>query len=167
MTDDRELSLILDHWLSDGPTEMPERVVDVVATSISRQRQRPAWRLDGRRYAMNTNFKLAAALVAVLAVVIVGYNLLPVGPTGVGGPTPTATPASQPTPTPAASPTPLVSLNANGPCGQQGSTCRGQRRRAPIRRGHWIQHSLSPFRVDGSTSSTRGGDTGCAWTPRR
>ena len=23
MTDDRDLSLILDHWLSDGPTEMP------------------------------------------------------------------------------------------------------------------------------------------------
>ena len=31
MTDDRELSFILDRSLSDGPTEMPDRVIDVVA----------------------------------------------------------------------------------------------------------------------------------------
>ena len=41
MTDDRELSLILDRWLTDGPTEMPDRVIDVVAADLAGNRSDP------------------------------------------------------------------------------------------------------------------------------
>ena len=106
MTDDRELSLILDRWLADGPTEMPDRVVDVIATGISRQRQRPAWRLDWRQFTMNPLAKVGAAIAAVVLVALVGYNLLPGPSTGVGGPAATPTPSVTPSATLTPSPTP-------------------------------------------------------------
>jgi hypothetical protein len=109
MTDDPELSFILDRWLSDGPTEMPDRVIDVVAIGISRQRQRPAWRLDRRLPRMNTSIKIAAAaLVALLTVSVVGYNLLPGDRPGVGGPPPTSSPTASAAPSPTASPPALT-----------------------------------------------------------
>jgi hypothetical protein len=116
MTDDRDLSFILDRWLSDGPAEMPDRVIDVVAIGISRQRQRPVWRLDWRRYTMNISVKLVAALVAVLAIAVVGYNLLPGGSTGTGGLAATPAPTASPSPTsaPTASPTPTRPPGAFG-----------------------------------------------------
>jgi hypothetical protein len=96
MTDDRELSLILDRWLDDGPVEMPDRVIDVTALRISRQRQRPAWRLDWRHLSMTTTFKLAAAIAAIAIVAVVGYSLLPGRSAGVGGPPPSPTPTVGP-----------------------------------------------------------------------
>jgi hypothetical protein len=101
MTDDRELSLILDRWFDDGPVEMPDRVIDVVASGISRQRQRHAWRLR-RRYILNAYAKIAVAAAAVLIVAVIGYSLLPRS-SSVGGPAPTATPL--PTASPLPSPT--------------------------------------------------------------
>jgi hypothetical protein len=97
MTHERDIERLLDAWLDEGPTFAPNRILDSVVDSIDRQRQPPAWRLDWRRYAMNTNVKIAAALVAVLAVAIVGYNLLPSNSTGVGGPSPTASQTASPT----------------------------------------------------------------------
>jgi hypothetical protein len=119
MTDDRDLSLILDRWLSDGPAEMPDRVIDAVASGISRQRQRPAWRLDWRHLSMNPLAKAGAAIAAVVLVALVGYTLLP-GPSGFSGTGTSPTPASTstPSPTPAPSPTPF-------PC-EQGTPCAGQ-----------------------------------------
>jgi hypothetical protein len=112
MTDDRELSLILDRWLSDGPTEMPDRVIDVVAIGISRQRQRPAWRLDWRHFSMNSLAKAGVAIAAVVLVAVVGYNLLP-GSTRFGGPAPSQAP-TQPPPsaTPTATPSAAASATA-------------------------------------------------------
>ena len=101
---------------------MPDRVVDVVAADL-RQRQRPAWRLDWRRYAMNTNVKLAAALVAVLAIAVVGYSLRPAGAPAVGAPPTQVSPA--PTAAPSASPGAAATFNVNGGCGLPLSTCRG------------------------------------------
>jgi hypothetical protein len=92
---------LLRHWMSDGPSTMPDRVVDVVADRISRQPQRRTWRLRGRPF-VNTYAKLAAAAAAVLIVGFVGWQLLP-GPNASGGPSPT--PFISPAPT--ASPTPL------------------------------------------------------------
>jgi hypothetical protein len=105
MTDDRELSLILDRWLDDGPTEMPDRVIDVVALGISRQRQRPAWRLDWRHLTMNPLAKAGAAIAAVVLVAAIGYTLLPGNRSGVGAPAPTAVPSATPTTVPTAKPT--------------------------------------------------------------
>jgi hypothetical protein len=102
MTDDRDIARVLELWLADGPIQMPDRVFDAVGTGIARQRQRPAWRLTWRRYTMNTNVKIAAALATLLVVAVVGYNLLPGTSTGVGGPaaTPSPTPSATATPTP-------------------------------------------------------------------
>ena len=61
MTDDQELSVVLHEWLIEGPREMPDRVIDVVAQRIRRQPQRPAWRLDRRPFPMNAYAKPRAA----------------------------------------------------------------------------------------------------------
>ena len=93
---------LLRHWMSDGPSTMPDRVVDVVADRISRQRQRRTWRLFGR-LTVTPAFKYGIAVTAVLVVAVVGYNLLP-GTTGPGGPTTAPTPSAQPTAAPTAAP---------------------------------------------------------------
>jgi hypothetical protein len=109
MTDDRELSLVLDRWFEDGPTEMPDRVIDVTAKRIARQRQQLAWRLDWRHFTMNPLAKAGAAIAAVVVIALVGYNLLP-GSSGFGpAPAPTFSTSPSPTPSPTASPTPSAS----------------------------------------------------------
>ena len=57
---------------------------------------------------MNAYAKIAVAAAAVLIVAVLGYNLLPGGSTGVGGPAPTASPT--PTATPTAPPSPNASF---------------------------------------------------------
>jgi len=129
MTDDRQLSRVIERWLEDGPIQMPDRVFDGVAARIARQPQRPAWRLDWRRYSMNTNFKSAAAIAAVLIVAVVGYNLLPTGSTGTGGPAPTPTPTASPTPTAAPTGTPVVTGPVDLP---EGPLAAGRYRIRPL-----------------------------------
>jgi hypothetical protein len=139
MTDDQELSVLLHDWLIEGPREMPDRVIDVVAQRIRRQPQRPAWRLD-RRLPMNTSLKAAAALAAVILVAVIGYNLLLAGrpvsaarhrlQSHADGPLPTGSPvASGPVALPQATltagryrmkPTDTLSVVADGPAGWQG-----------------------------------------------
>ena len=48
MNQRRDIERLLDHWFADGPTQAPDRVLDVVADRIERQPQRPAWRLHWR-----------------------------------------------------------------------------------------------------------------------
>jgi hypothetical protein len=114
MNDRAGIDVLLRHWFADGPTTMPDRVVDVVADRIGRERQRPAWRLPWR-LPVNPTYKVAAAMAAVVVVAIVGWNLLPgrdaVGPGGSPVPTQpaSASPSPSPSPTPAyAWPTPLA-----------------------------------------------------------
>ena len=125
MMDDRELSRILDNWLSEGPTEIPDRVVDVVSTGIARHRQRPAWRLrPWRDTHMRPVLPAAAAIAAITIIVIAGLSLAGAfsGPwVGTDGPTssPTSTetaspstaavipPSSDPTARPTPRPVPL------------------------------------------------------------
>jgi hypothetical protein len=139
MTDDRQLSLVLEHWLAEGPSQMPDRVYDTVADRIARQPQRPAWRLDWRHLRMNTTFKLATAVATMAIVAVVGYNLLPRGSTGMGGPAPTPSPTASPTTTPTASPisTPPWDAARPGSCGQL--DCAG-----PLRAGTYTSKALNP-----------------------
>jgi hypothetical protein len=123
MTQHRDTELLLDVWMRDGPTIAPDRVLDVVVDRIERQGQRPAWRLDWRRYTMNPTIKLAAAALAVVIVALVGYNLLPASSTGVGSPTPTTSPA--PTASPSVRPSAAATFDVNGGCGLPSSTCQG------------------------------------------
>ena len=96
-----DIDRLLRHWMDDGPTRMPDRIVDVVADRISVQRQRRPWRLF-RRLPMNQLFKLGAAAAAALVIAVVAWDLLP-GRTG-----PASTPSPTPTPTLAPSPTPFA-----------------------------------------------------------
>jgi hypothetical protein len=118
MTHERDLERLLDVWFDDGPASAPDRVVDIVTDRIGRQAQRPVWRLDWRRYAMNTNVKIAAALVAVIAIAVVGYNLLPGTSPGIGGPAPSATPTLPTVPSPTLAARPWWLAGTDGPCGE-------------------------------------------------
>lgn len=111
MTQQRDIERLLDHWFSDGPDQAPDRVVDIVTDRIGRQSQRRAWRLQWRSLPVNTYAKIAVAAAAVLIVAVVGYNLLPTGSTGIGGPAPSASPTVIPAGSPSASP----AAQATGP----------------------------------------------------
>ena len=116
MNDRSDLDRVLRHWLEDGPATMPDRVVDVVAHRISVRPQRRSWRLLGRS-SMSPALKWGAAAAAVLVITVVGYNLLPRGPSN-GGPDSTPTPTLRPTSTaiPTASP---------GICDEATAICSG------------------------------------------
>jgi hypothetical protein len=109
MNERSDIDRVLRRWMEDGPSAMPDRVVDVVADRISVQPQRRSWpRL--RRSPMSPFAKVLAAAAAVVIVAVVGWNLLPGRSGGIGGPSPSPTVA--PSPTLAPSPTPVPSAAA-------------------------------------------------------
>jgi len=91
MNEHSDLGRVLTTWLEDGPSTMPDRVIDVVADRIGRQRQRRAWPFPGRTN-VTTQFKLIAGLAAVVLVAVVGWNFLPRSGGFGGQATPTLTP---------------------------------------------------------------------------
>ena len=102
MTGRPDTDSLLRYWFGDGPSTMPDRVIDVVADRIGRQPQRRARRLD-RRLPMNRYLRFGAALAAVLAIAVVGWSVLPRNPAGVGQASPSPT-LGAPSPSPASSP---------------------------------------------------------------
>ena len=123
MTHERDMERLLDHWFSDGPTEAPDRVIDVVADRIGRQRQRPAWRLDWRHATMTPTLKFGAAIAAVIIIGILGFGLFRGGDdSGVSPPAasptsnPTVAPSLAPTPAPSATPSATVEAGVPGAC---------------------------------------------------
>ena len=92
-----DIDRVLQAWMADGPTAIPDRVVDVVATRIGVQRQRRAWPFQ-RRTTVSTQLKLIVGLAAALVVAVVGYNLLP-QISGPGRPSAAPTTSAQPTAT--------------------------------------------------------------------
>ena len=97
-----DIDRVMEVWMADGPTAIPDRVVDVVAARIGVQRQRRAWPFQGRT-TVTTQIKLIAGLAAALVVAVVAWQLLP-GTTGPGAPTAAPTPSPQPTATVTAAP---------------------------------------------------------------
>jgi len=89
MNERGDISPTLQHWFADGPTTMPDRVINVVADRIARQPQRRGWRRRWER-APTVNVGLASAvvvgllLVALVAAALIGgsppFNLSPVRP---------------------------------------------------------------------------------------
>jgi hypothetical protein len=100
MTDERSIERLLDHWLDEGPSTAPDRVLDAAVDRIGRQRQRPAWRLhSGREFHVISTSKLAATVAAVLVIAVLGVVLVlrPGGSTvGSSGPTAAPSPSSLP-----------------------------------------------------------------------
>jgi hypothetical protein len=112
MTHDRDVERLLGQWLGEGPTEVPDRVIDVIADRIGRQPQRPAWRFHWRPSAMTPKLGAAAALAAVVIVALGAiYLLRPSAGPSVGGLNPTTSPSPVASPS-AASQSPSASPNA-------------------------------------------------------
>jgi hypothetical protein len=99
-----DVELVLRDYFADDGLTAPDYILDVVEGRISRQPRRGSWRLTWRLQSMSNTFKLAAGLVAVVLVAIVGYNLLPRQP-GAGG---QATPIPSRTAAPIPSAPPLL-----------------------------------------------------------
>src|SRR5687767_6610087 len=89
-----DIDRVLEIWMADGPTAIPDRVVDVVAARIGVQHQRRAWPFQ-RRTNVTTQIKLLAGLAAALVIAVVGYGLLP-ATTGPGTPSVAPTASAQP-----------------------------------------------------------------------
>ena len=106
MTRHLDFDRALEEWLMDGPSQLPDRLVDAIVNQLDHTKQRrPSW-LPGR-YEMNRTLlalggiAAAVVLVAVAGAMFVGLNA---NRPGLGGqPTPTASP--RPSPTSAVSPT--------------------------------------------------------------
>ena len=110
MSAPRDPDLIIADWLDDGPTRLPEstRRAIMVGLPMTTQR-RHALRVPRRFSDMTTFYKFAAGAAAVLAIAVVGAQLVGLRGSqgGVGvAPTATATPGVSPTPSVSPSPTP-------------------------------------------------------------
>jgi hypothetical protein len=103
MTQRTDIERVLDLWLAEGPTQVPERVFDAAIARVGRQPQHSAWRSRWRTSDMTIPIRLIAAAIAAIAVVGAGLVVLRPGP-GVGTPsagavTPSPSPSSVPTST--------------------------------------------------------------------
>jgi hypothetical protein len=104
MTHERDIERLLDHWFANGPTEAPDRALDVIADRIDRQPQRRAWRLLWRTHNVNMNVRAVAGLAAVVILTVgVIYAIGPSSGSGVGSPVATASPSLTASPTAAPS----------------------------------------------------------------
>jgi hypothetical protein len=95
MTQRNDIERVLDLWLGDGPTHVPDRLFDEAVAAVYRAPQRSPWRLRWRN--LNVSIRLLAASIAVLAIVGVGAGLYALRPTDNTGTTPTPTPTPTPT----------------------------------------------------------------------
>lgn len=92
-------------WLVDGPTRMPEHLVDSIVTQLEDTHQRKHLWLPGREQ-MNRMLVAVAGVAAVLLVAAGGLYFVS-RDNGIGGPA-TASPTAAPTFSPAAAPTPTL-----------------------------------------------------------
>ena len=108
MSEQRDLSRRLAEFYADeAPSRAPDWVLRDSLAAIETIEQ-PRLLVGARRrfHLMSTNLRVAAAVVAVVALGAVAWQLLP-GRGGTGG-DPTPTPSVAPTPTPTAAPTPTL-----------------------------------------------------------
>jgi hypothetical protein len=103
MSTDRDTTRLVRSWLEEGVTALPDRVLDAVLDQVPATHQRRSWWPTWRFTDLNIYSKLAAAALAVVVVAVIGYQLIPSRPGGIGG-VPTAAPSPTPSPTPSATP---------------------------------------------------------------
>ena len=86
MTSERDIERILDHWFTERPTQVADRVLDEAADRIARQPQQPAWRVSLRDSHVNSYLKPLLAVAAIVVVAVAGFAILrPPSGSGVGG----------------------------------------------------------------------------------
>ena len=115
MTRDRDIERVLEHWLTDGVDQMPDRVFQAIFDRVERQPQAVAPRLLRRLPTMNAPFRSLAAVAAVVVIGLVTFNLLGgdrsesvVGSTASPTVLPTADPSNSSTPSASAAPSPTI-----------------------------------------------------------
>jgi hypothetical protein len=125
MTRDRNIDLILDDWLSEGPSSIADSVVDDALLTIEHTPQSGgAVRLPGR-FTMHGVSRFAAVAAAVVAVAAIGLALFNSPRADIGGPSaspPLSTPtvaqtssvAPSPSDAPSASPSQLLVSAGSG-----------------------------------------------------
>jgi len=98
MTTDPQLERIVRSWLEPGLTTLTDDVLDAVMNQLPATPQRRRWSPARRVSDMSAFAKFAVAAAAVLAVALVGYNLLaPGGASDIGGVAPSSPPSPSPT----------------------------------------------------------------------
>lgn len=132
MTRDRDIERVLERWFAEGPTQMPDRLFDVV-DHIDRFPQRHRARLVTRFVAMNQNLRFAVAAVAVLVVAGAGAAFL-TRPASVG---------TEPSPTPSAAPS-ASSPSATVPLALQSKWTSIGTRTVPGRPPGWTGLIIDP-----------------------
>jgi len=105
---DRDVTRAIRSWLHEDRHEDVSRIAAAVLDRVEATPRRRARWWPARRFpAMNTFAKALVATTAVVAVAVVGVNLLPGRQTGVGGPPQSASPSAPPA-SPSLSPTPTA-----------------------------------------------------------
>jgi hypothetical protein len=106
MSQHHDIDRLLDIWLAEGPTQVPDRVFDDAIARVDRQAQPSARRTRLRISDMNTPVRLLAAAIAIVAFVGVGIAVLrPSSNIGqVPGPTISLAPSPSPTRLPTSGP---------------------------------------------------------------
>lgn len=118
MKHERDIDRLLDLWLTDGPTEVSDRVVLDVADRIERQPQRPAWRFPRRPTIMSNSVRWAAVLMALALMAVVGFAVLGrPSDSGIVGVSPSDSSAPTDSPRTSNGLTPSVSPGVVGPLG--------------------------------------------------
>jgi sugar lactone lactonase YvrE len=93
MNGDRDLDRVLEMWLSEGASEMPDRLFEAVTDRIERVPQARVARLHLRFSDMKPNQRLAAAAAVILLVVVGGIAVLGRFSDRNGGQPPIASPS--------------------------------------------------------------------------
>lgn len=113
MTIPRDPDRMIRAFLADGAERLPDPVYDAVRAEIDTKRQRAVigpWRVP----AMNKLVPVGLGIAAVVAVVVIGSQVMrPTEPTGVGG-QPVVSPVPSPTPAPSVARLPLEGPIAAG-----------------------------------------------------
>jgi hypothetical protein len=118
MSADRDVTRIVQSWLEEGVTALPDRVLDTVLDLLPATPQRRAPWPVRRLLDMHIPARIAVAAAAVAAVAVVGAIAIPKGGGAAVQPPPSPTSAPSPTTRPAPTPIPLgaeflnVSLDA-------------------------------------------------------
>jgi hypothetical protein len=101
---DRDVTRIVRSWLDEGVTQLPDRVLDLVLDQVPTTPQRRASWLARRHPVVNNSIRIALVAAAVLAIALIGYQLVS-GP-NVGGPGPSSSQSTAPSAiaTPSATP---------------------------------------------------------------
>ena len=112
MNRERDIERVLETWLVDGSSAMPDRLFQAVFDQVERVPQRRLSRLTLRFTDMTPRIRLFTALAAALVVVLVGAYAVSRIPSNVVGPP--QSPTAAPTPTPATIPSGLSEMWMGG-----------------------------------------------------